>query len=220
MKENICTVSHPIFLKCCTYLTDPFWKYLFEDMAYGKCPYGIIIKDNCVYSVLKHREFTYSLEETSDVERMCQELCAVLSTKLQILSEKDHFRYRKECQGHVSNYMNTMENWNEIRKKNLKDLLLEQYSLSQRDKFDYSFAFTRQLFAIIFIGIQFKTILSRNIRYSNRTIDSIDGIECQRNRIVCSFNIFIAKNASLSPVKSSRFVTKLSLSWRRYLSHL
>lgn len=221
MKENVSVVTHPIFLKCCQYLTDPFWVYLFEDMAYGKCPYGIILKDNCVYSVLKNREFTYSLEEDKkDVEKICEELCQIFSSKLQIFSEKDHFRYRNECQSYVTNYMNNLSNWNDIRKKNLKDLLLEQYSLSQKEKFQYNFVFTRKLFAIIFIGIQFKTILSKHIRYVNRSIDSIEGIECHPDHIACSFNIFIAKTAPPPSAKSSRFITKLSLSWRRYLAHL
>ena len=57
MRTNI--ILYPIFLKCCTYLTDPFWIYLFEDLAYEKCPYGIIIRDDCLYSIQKNKEFTY-----------------------------------------------------------------------------------------------------------------------------------------------------------------
>lgn len=221
MRENVSVVNHPIFLKCCQYLTDPFWVYLFEDMAYGKCPYGIILKDNCIYSVLKNREFTYSMNQPDkDMKQISKELCTIFSSKLQLFSQKDHFKYRNECQDYVTNYMNNLSQWNDIRKKNLKDLLLEQYSLSQKQKHDYTFAFTRKLFAIIFIGLQFKTILSKNIHYRNRTVTNIEGIQCYPDKLVCSFNIFIAKPSSITPTKSTRFSTKLSSSWPRYLLSL
>ena len=223
MKEHVAVVTYPIFLRCCQYLTDPFWVYLFEDMAYGKCPYGIILKDNCIYSVLKNREFTYSLHQPDkDTKTICEDLCTIFSSKLHLLSQKDHFRYRNECQNYVTNYMKNMYQWNDIRKKSLKDLLLEQYSLSQKQRHQYSYAFTRKLFAIIFIGIQFKTILSKHIHYRNRAITKIDGVQCHPTRIVCSFNIFVTKtNSSPSvPTKSSKFITKLSVSWKRYLLNL
>jgi hypothetical protein len=223
MKENVSVVTHPIFLRCCQYLSDPFWIYLFEDMAYGKCPYGIILKDNCIYSVLKNREFTYSLlQSDKDTKTMCEDLCTIFSSKLHLLSQKDHFRYRTECQDYVTNYMNNMYQWNDIRKKSLKDLLLEQYSLTQKQKYNYSYAFTRKLFAIVFIGIQFKTILSKHIHYRNRSIRNIDGVECKPSEIVCSFNIFVTKSSTSSsqPPKNSKFITKLSLSWKRYLLSL
>lgn len=223
MREHVSVVTYPIFLKCCQYLSDPFWIYLFEDMAYGKCPYGIILKDQCIYSVLKNREFTYSLRQPEkEISVMCEELCEIFSSKLHLLSQKDQFRYRNECQDYVTNYMKNMSHWNDIRKKNLKDLLLEQYSLKQKEKYQYSYAFTRKLFAIVFIGIQFKTILSKNIHYRNRAITKVDGISCQPSQIVCSFNIFIAKPCS-SPApstKSSKLATKISSSWKRYLLSL
>lgn len=225
MRENVSVVSYPIFLRCCQYLSDPFWIYLFEDMAYGKCPYGIILKDNCLYSVLKNREFTFSLHQPEkNLQTLCEELCTILSSKLHLLSQKDHFRHRDECQNYVTNYMNNLFQWNDIRKKTLKDLLLEQYSLEQKSKFQYSYAFTKKLFAIIFIGIQFKTILSKNIHYQNRKITQIEGLFCEPAKISCAFNIFVNnQNPSLSasvPTKSPRFITKLSVSWKRYLMNL
>lgn len=223
MRENVSIVTHPIFLRCCQYITDPFWIYLFEDMAYGKCPYGIILKDNCIYSVLKNREFTYSLDqEEKNIEKICEDLCQIFSSKLQILSQKDQFRHRSQCQTSVTNYMNNLYQWTDIRKKSLKDLLLEQYSLAQKQKQNYSYAFTRQLFAIVFIGIQFKTILSKHIHYKNRMITRIEGIDCYPSQIVCSINIFRTKPSLTSsvPTKSTKMMTKLSVSWKRYLVSL
>ena len=35
---------YPIFLKCCEISDDDFWKYVFEELAYGRSPYGTYIK--------------------------------------------------------------------------------------------------------------------------------------------------------------------------------
>ena len=37
---------YPFFLKCCEYTDDIFWKFVFEDLAYGKSPYGTYITKN------------------------------------------------------------------------------------------------------------------------------------------------------------------------------
>lgn len=218
MRNQISVVLYPIFLKCCKYITDPFWIYLYEDMAFGKCPFGIIIQDNCIYCVLKNKEFTYSLHD--DPKLLCEELCALLSNKLQLFSQQDHFRFRNECQSLMNNYMSNMSNWNDIRKKNLKDLLLERFSLSQKTKFNYSLPFTKKLFAIIFIGIQFKTIINKHIHCHQRAITQIEGIQCRPDRITCTHNIFIAKTGMPIHLAKNKYTTRISSSWKRYLMSL
>lgn len=220
MKEHVSVILYPIFLKCCKYLTDSYWVYLFEDMAYGKCPFGILIQDQCIYSILKNREFRYPFDQNKDPEEMTKELCHIFTNRLQLLSVQDHFRFRNECQDYVKNYMNNISSWNDIRKKNLKDILLEQYALTQRIKYNYSWSFTRTLFAIIFIGIQFKTLASRSIHYRNRSIQSIDGIVCLPNKISCSNNIFLTKQLPIHREPLPKSITKISFGWKRYLLSL
>lgn len=209
MREEVSVVSYPIFLKCCQHLSDPFWIYLFEDLAYGKCPYGMVIKDECLYSFLKHREFSYALDQvdktTSDV---AQDLCRLLRSTLPLTHK--HAIVPDSAHGAT---------WNDIRKKNLKDLLLEQYTLAQKQRFHYSHALTKKLFAVIFIGIQFKTILQRHIHYRNCVIQRIDGIDCRPNQFVCSFNVFLTKPTT--PANSyARATSKVSNAWKRYLINL
>lgn len=224
MKEHVSVVQYPVFLKCCQYLSDPFWVYLFEDMAYGKCPYGVIIQDKCVYCILRGREFTYALEDDKSAEDLSRELCQILSNKLQILSQQDHFRFRNECQLHTKQYMESIQTWNDIRKKNLKDILLEKYSLAQKAKYRYSNHLTRTLFAIIFIGLQFKTILHRQIEYKHHSIQRIQGIKCEPKRFVCEYNIFVTKSSPVAPANQPltlRSTTlRMSTAWKRYLLSL
>ena len=219
MKENVAVVLLPIFLKCCHYLQDPFWIYIFEDLAYGRCPYSIIIQNDCIYSILKNKEFTYSFKEKSP-EVISKELSDILGTKLHMLSQQDHFRFRTKYQEDMKNFMDTLSNWNDIKKKNLRYLLLEQFTLSKKQQLDYSIAFTRKLYSLIFIGIQFKTILSKHIHYYNRHITHIDGIKCYNKYIACSYNIFLSKNTSITSSKSKHNISKIYHHWKRYLSTL
>lgn len=221
MREHVLVVQYPIFLKCCQYLTDPFWVYLFEDMAYGRCPYGILIQDQCMYCILRSREFTYPLQQDKSPEEVAKELCHILSTRLQLLSQQDHFRYRNECHDHTKTYMDSITSWNDIRKKNLKDILLEKFSLAQKAKYRYSHQLTHTLFAILFIGLQFKTILHRQIEYHDHAIQHIDGIACQPKRIVCAYNVFVTKliapHATATTIKHRPTSVRMSDAWKRYL---
>jgi hypothetical protein len=114
MRTNV--ILYPIFLKCCAYLTDPFWIYLFEDLAYEKCPYGIIIRDDCLYSIQKNKEFTYHFAN-KDPKIIVNELFHIFSKKLHILSEKDHIFKRKFCQSYYEDMIQNISCWNEIKKK-------------------------------------------------------------------------------------------------------
>jgi hypothetical protein len=214
MKTNV-LLLYPIFLKCCTHLFDPFWIYLFEDLAYCKCPYGIIIQDNTIYSIQKNKEFSYCFID-KDPKIIANELCEILSTRLNILSEKDHLYRRNYYVSYYENLMNNITSWNEIKKKKFKDLLLEQFVLNVKKEKNYSWLLTRQLFSILLIGIQFKTILAKHIYYKNGQIHNIDGIICDSKRIICMHNLFISKQ-TMEHIHLPKKNNRLSLHWKRYL---
>jgi len=186
-------ILYPIFLRCCAYLVDQFWVYLFEDLAYGKCPHGVIIQNGSIYSIIKNKEFSYIYENKME-QKISEELCNIFSEKLNILSEKDHLFKRKFCQKYYEDLINNINSWQEIKKKKIKDLLLEQYVLLMKKRHNYSMNMVHQLYSIIFIGIQFKTIHSKNIIYRSGQIIDIEGIRCLKNKIICSHDIFITSN--------------------------
>ena len=41
MKKEI---IYPMFLRIASSMEDTFWKYIYEDLSYGKCPYGIYLQ--------------------------------------------------------------------------------------------------------------------------------------------------------------------------------
>ena len=44
-------IVYPIFLECFQYITDKFWLNIFEDLAYGKAPYGTYISKGSLTSI-------------------------------------------------------------------------------------------------------------------------------------------------------------------------
>lgn len=175
---------YPIFIRCCAFLTDPFWKYLFEDFAYAKAPYGIIVNEDGIHSIIRNKEFSILFEGKSD-QQITQEICHYLSERLAILSQKDHVSRRNTCEIIYDEVIKNITCWNDIRKKKVKDLLIEQFVLEMKTQYSLSIYLSKILFSIIFIGIQFKTITSKHIAYDNGKIHSIHGIECKYNEIHC-----------------------------------
>lgn len=224
MKTTNISIKYPIFLKCCIYLTDPFWIYLFEDFAYSKCPFGIIIQDNnYIYSIQKNKEFSYFFGN-KDPETIVSELSDLLSTRLNILSQKDHFSQRNRYVSYYQSFIDNITSWNEIKRKKFKDLLLEQYVLEIRQTYNYSWSLTHQIYSILLIGIQFKIILPKHIHYKNGKILRIDGLIFNSDHFISLHNVFIygcQTDNNLKKNKNHQTTPQhLSLYWKRYLYSL
>jgi hypothetical protein len=55
-------IVYPVFLECCQYADDIFWENVFEDLAYGKPPYGTYISKGFLCCSFKNKEFSYKIE--------------------------------------------------------------------------------------------------------------------------------------------------------------
>jgi hypothetical protein len=184
MKNTKTVLQYPIFLRCCAFVSDPFWKYVFEDFAYGKAPYGIVIKDDGIYSIVRNKEFSILFHDKTEQD-ICNEICSMLATKLAILSQKDHQFRRNVCENAYQEILNNISAWNDIKKKKIKDLLIEQFVLNKKQEYQLTLDLAKKLFSIIFVGLQFKTITSKHIVYNFGKIDSIQGIQFNTQQILC-----------------------------------
>ena len=54
---------YPIFLECSQHADDTFWENIFEDLAYGKAPYGTYISKDFLCCGYKKKEFSYKIEK-------------------------------------------------------------------------------------------------------------------------------------------------------------
>ena len=55
-------IIYPIFLECCEYTKDEFWRSIFEDLAYGITPQGTFISKGSLCCSYKRKQFSYTIQ--------------------------------------------------------------------------------------------------------------------------------------------------------------
>ena len=210
---------YPIFLECCKYTDDIFWKYIFEDFAYGKTPYGTYITKNFLCCNYKTREFSYKINTDKSPEVLYNEIYDILFNKFGLLSNKDKVKKRElfdSTQKEIDNQQ--LSNWNSIKKKSVKNILIENNIIEKKKKFNLSFNQIKKLLSIIVIGIIFKTISSADIDYSNSKINNINGFTFSNKKIHMNKNIY-----DFNFMTSPRIINEKKLmsdNWEKFLGNL
>jgi hypothetical protein len=213
-------IIYPVFLECCQFAEDTFWENIFEELAYGKCPYGTYINKSFLCCNYKGKEFSYKLER-KDPLILYNDLYNLLTIKLGILSQKEKqkkrldFHYIEKC------IKNSQQNWKDIRKKNIKDLLIERYVIEMRKKHSLTIKQAKYLLSIIFFAIVFKIITVKDISYDDSRITHIDGIEVNDKKIILKKNIYnIIVGGVMLPEDSVTPPKTMSDNWGKYIKQL
>lgn len=190
-------IVYPVFLECCQFATDTFWENIFEDLAYGKTPYGTYITKDFICCSYKDKEFNYKIER-KDSELIYKEVSSLLVNKLGLLSQKEKVRKRLDFHNMEEQIMESRRTWGNIRKKNVKDLLIETYVIDMKNKHSLSMKQARYLLSIIFIATVFKVISAKDIHYSDGKIHAIDGIDFDNNKVILERNVY-SSEVSFAP---------------------
>lgn len=173
-------VLYPIFLDCCKYTTDEFWKNMFEHMSYGKCPSCVYISNNTIYSSNRKKAFSFMipLDNSKPAKEVFSELKDLLMKNTSLCSVADTKAKREKIKEKVDKDEVTDEtSWTEIRKKNLKEIYIIKFVIRMRSKYRLEWDKTRELYSLIQIGLLTKTQTSKDVHFSMKRIQSIDGIE-------------------------------------------
>ena len=170
-------------LKCCDLAQEKFWKNIFEDLAYGQAPYGAFISKGFLSCTYKGKEFSYKLTP-KDPEVMFNDIYELLTDKLGILSANEQNQKRLLFEELEKSMRDKNEEWGKIRKKKIKDLIIEKYVVSMKNEYCLSFVQARKLLAYIYLGAQFKTITPKDVEYVEGEIVSINGISFREGKII------------------------------------
>ena len=210
-------IIYPIFLECCEFSEDTFWNNVFEDLSYGKCPYGTYITKDFFCCNYKNKEFSYKIEK-KEPEILYNDIYELLSKKLGLLSHKDKIKKKIDFSILEDEIKENRKNWSNIRKKNIKDLLIENYVIEMKKKYSLSIKQSRELLSSIFIGMVFKVITVKDIDYSDGIIKNIDGISFKKKQIIFERDIYDF-DINITPYI---IVDKKSMSdnWEKYLELL
>jgi len=210
-------IIYPVFLECCEFSEDTFWKNVFEDLSYAKCPYGTYITKDFFCCNYKNKEFSYKIEK-KEPKVLYNDIYDLLSKKLGLLSHKDKIKKKIYFSILENEIKENRKNWSNIRKKNIKDLLIENYVIEMKKKYSLSIKQTRDLLSSIFIGMVFKVITVKDIEYSDGIIKNIDGISFKNKHIIFDRDIYDF-DINITPYI---IVDKKSMSdnWDKYLDML
>lgn len=166
-------ITHPIFLKMASEMDDTFWKYIYEDLSYGKCPYGIYLQNEYICSFLKDKEFSYKIDETS--QNLLTDIHNLLKNKAGILSEKEKIKKKEDF---FTNKINKLNN-----KKYLRENLIQSFVLKMSEKFDINIEISKKIINFLFVGFMLKVISLKDITFQNDQIENIKGIEFHNKKI-------------------------------------
>ena len=210
-------IIYPVFLECCEFTVDTFWENIFEDLAYGKTPYGTYISKNFLCCSYKNKEFSYKIER-KDPQELCTDVYHLLTKKLGILSHKEKIKKRSDFHKTESRIKEFRQTWGKIRKKNIKDLFVEMYVIDMKNKHSLTIKQAKYLLSVIFIAIVFKVITPKDIEYENGKIQHIDGIEFTKEKIIIKRNIYnIDVNFSTEVLDDKKIMAE---NWEKYLTVL
>jgi len=182
-------ILYPVFLECLKFINDSFWENIFEDLAYGKTPYGTYINKEFLCCNYKDKEFSYKIEK-KDPEILYNDIYSLLGKKLGILSIRDKTNRQFDFQNIENELKECRKNWSNIRKKNIKDLLIERYVLNMKTRYSLSYKQAQTLLSTIFIGLVFKVISVKDIKYSDGIITEIEGISFSDKEFKFEKNIY------------------------------
>lgn len=204
MKKEI---LHPCMIKCAFLVEDILWKKIFENLAYGKCPPGVYMNKNHIHSGIKSREFSYKIDIRKPVQEMTDDVMQLLKDFI-----PQNENELMSGQGHTT--------WTQVKKKVIRDTLLERYVLDRADRFQLNIHTARQLLSLLIVGLMFKTISSKNIEYRNGYIHEIDGFRFEPRKIKVTKNIFHSKLRDDSTLDMYPNYKYLSDSWNFYVQEL
>lgn len=210
-------IIYPIFLECCQYADDAFWESIFEEMAYGKAPYGTYISKKFLCCSYKKKEFSYKIEK-KDAETMYTEVYNLLTKKLGLLSQREKVKKKKAFTDLEESMKESRKEWGSIRKKNMKELLIEMYVTRMKTKHLLTIKQARYLLSIIFIAMVFKVIVAKDIDYSNGRINRIEGIDFIKKQIVIQRDMYDLHISFAPHIVLDKKL--MSDNWEKYLKDL
>jgi hypothetical protein len=210
-------ILYPIFLECLKYINDGFWENIFEDLAYGRTPYGTYITKDILCCNYKDKEFQYKIEKKNP-EALYNEIYYLLHKKLGVLSLRDKANKQLDFQMIENELKECRKSWSNIRKKNIKDLLIEKFVLDMKLKHSLTYIQAQKLLSNIFIGLIFKVISVKDIEYVGGKIISINGIIFSENEFNFEKNIYDNNIEFRKCILIEK--NEMSENWEKYISNL
>ena len=198
-------VIYPIFLKCICYSeNDTFWKETFEELSYGICFQGSYINKGFICSNVKGKEFTYKFID-KEPEKIYNDITKLFKEKLNIMSKNDRIILINEFEEVEKNLKNIKNSdWNDIKKKSLKDILFQNFLIKSKKKYELSDYQLKKIYNSINLALMLKSIKNTDIIYDKGEIKEIKGISFSKGKYQIDIDIYSGLDDEVSKVSEKR----------------
>lgn len=181
-------IIYPYFLHCCNETDDLFWKYIFEDLSYGRTPYGVYFTKGFICCGFKGKEFSYRIDENKPIPDLFNEVKKILQTKVGLRSTTDLINVRQkfdETNKELS--LSDCSDWSKVKKKEVKNLLLESFVIKNNPK-EPRIKLKRQLCTLL-LALQLKLITNDDITIKCGEIKKIKNWDRLKTTEIKEWNI-------------------------------
>ena len=172
------TDQKQIFCECSKLCDDPFWAQQFTNIITNRSPKGIFINKTHVVCSRKGREFSYDYTNKS-TEVIKDGIISLFKSMLNIRSPNDRDAIKDRISilyGPVPVSSSDIK-WTSLRSKNDKEHAVYMFAKKIAAERDMSVVDRDYLFKRIMAYISTKEILSIDIKFDNRSIGNIEGLE-------------------------------------------
>lgn len=189
-------------------MEDTFWKYIYEDLSYGKCPYGIYLQNDYICCFIKGKEFSYRINETK--EDVMEEIHNLLKKRAGILSDKEKIQQKEDF------FQKKSIQKKNINKKFLRENLIQNFILKKGKQYNIKLEHQKNLISFLYIAFLFKSITINDIHFENSEIVSIDGIEFTDNKISIQKRL-LHDNVQQTSINEEEKKITLTQCWNQFL---
>ena len=212
--KRVREVIYPEINECQEYVTDVFWKRLFDDMSRGKCPKGIVIFKTTVNSTYKRNGFSYCFEDTPP-EKIASDLMDILKTSGCIYSSSDIKKEEKDFETSNTTKV-SYSSWKQIKIKKIRQQYIHDFVLRQTNKYKLSDHSSKHLMNLINSSLNiYKTHRSDDVLFENNEIVKIEDIEYSE-----SAKEFINAREVEDKEEVKKEVNLLKKKWENYILRL
>lgn len=188
-------IIYPHFLHCCQETEDHYWKYIFEDLSYGRAPYGVYFTKGFMCCGFKGKEFSYRVDPHIPVPQLFKEVKTILNGKLGIKSSSDILSSREKFEKTSERLaLHECNDWNLLKKKEVRGLLLENFIISRNKSFNR--IKQKRLLSSLMLAIQLKIINNEDISIYHGRVTEIKKWEKIQNTHLKDWDFNIKKKVT------------------------
>ena len=168
---------------------------MFEDLAYGITPYSTYLHNDLLICNCKDRDFAYRIQQKQP-DVLYNEIKGLLTSKLGLVSPLEILSIKNNI---VKTHNTEYENWSSIKKKTIRETIIENFAIDMKNRFDLSHSQVRYLIDVIFLMLILKILTSDDIVIQNNSIVEIKGICFDHKKVVIERKLYDANDMYMVP---------------------